>query len=117
MARIVFITGGTRSGKSAFAQRQAEQHEGALLYVATAEVRDDEMLERVAKHQMARGERWLALEEPVSLTEKIPAAAQGVSAVVVDCLTLWLSNLLEKFGADEDLISRPVESAVCRSSR
>lgn len=109
MARIVYITGGSRSGKSAFAQQQAEQHEGKLLYVATAEVRDAEMATRVEKHQQVRGKRWQSLEEPVALANKIPAAATDVSAVMIDCLTLWLSNLLEKFGENEDEIRQEAE--------
>lgn len=104
MAHIVYITGGARSGKSAFAQQRAEEHIGPLLYVATAEVRDAEMAVRVEKHQQVRGERWLSLEEPVALAEKITAAATDVAAVLIDCLTLWLSNLLEKYGEDEEVI-------------
>ena len=100
MARIVYITGGARSGKSSYAQKRAEEHDGSLLYVATAEVRDDEMADRVEKHQLARGDRWQSLEEPVALAEKVPAAAGNCSAVLVDCLTLWLSNLLEIHGED-----------------
>ena len=109
MARIVYITGGARSGKSGYAQKLAEQHAGELLYVATAEVRDAEMANRVEKHQLVRGKRWLSLEEPVSLAGKIPAAATSCSAILIDCLTLWLSNLLEKYGEDEVLIRQEVE--------
>lgn len=112
MAKIVFVTGGARSGKSSFAQKQAEQHPGTLLYVATAEIRDAEMAERVEKHQIVRGERWFSLEEPVAIADKIPAAATGVSAILVDCLTLWLSNLLEKFGEDESRIRQETERLI-----
>ena len=110
MARIVYITGGARSGKSTFAQKQAERHEGTLLYVATAEVRDAEMAARIEKHQIARGERWQCLEEPLVLAEKIPAAASNVSAVMIDCLTLWLSNLMETYGENEDVIRQEAET-------
>ncbi len=106
MGQIVYITGGARSGKSSYAQKRAEEHDGALLYVATAEVRDREMVERVERHQAERGERWHSLEEPVALAEKMPAAADGCSAVLLDCLTLWLNNMLEKFGNKEEDISQ-----------
>ncbi len=112
MARIVYITGGCRSGKSAFAQKQAEKHSGSLLYVATAEVRDAEMADRVDKHQIARGERWQCLEEPVVLSEKIPPAVGDCSAVLIDCLTLWLSNLLEKYGEDDAKILQEAEALI-----
>ena len=105
MGHLVYVTGGARSGKSSYAQKRAEEHEGALLYVATAEVRDAEMAERVEKHQLARGDRWQSLEEPIALAEKIPAATGNCSAILVDCLTLWLSNLLEVHGEDHEKIT------------
>ncbi len=98
MARIVYVSGGARSGKSGYAQKRAEEHAGALLYVATAEVRDAEMAERVDRHRLARDARWRSLEEPLDLAGKIPPAAGGCEAILVDCLTLWLSNLLERTG-------------------
>lgn len=94
MGRIVFVTGGARSGKSAFAQQQAEAQTGRLLYVATAAVGDDEMAQRVARHRAARGARWDLLEESLALCDRLPAAAQGTGGIVLDCVTLWLTNLL-----------------------
>ena len=93
MGELIFITGGSRSGKSGYAQRRAEAHEGELLYVATAAAGDAEMTARIARHQADRGTRWQTLEEPLALAERLPAAAQGKGAVLVDCLTLWLTNL------------------------
>ncbi len=93
MARTVFITGGTRSGKSAFAQQRAEAHAGPLLYVATAGIGDEEMAARVERHRQERGGRWETLEEPLELAEKLPEAATGKAAVLLDCVTLWVSNL------------------------
>ena len=104
MAHLVFITGGARSGKSAFAQQRAEAHCGPLLYVATAEVRDDEMRQRVEKHQKARGDHWQSLEEPLDLATAIAEKVLPGTTVLIDCLTLWLSNLLEKYGEDEAAI-------------
>jgi adenosylcobinamide kinase/adenosylcobinamide-phosphate guanylyltransferase len=114
MARIIYITGGARSGKSGYAQKRAEQHNGTLLYVATAEVRDDEMAARVEKHQADRGERWQSLEEPVALADKIPKAADGCSAVLIDCLTLWLSNLFEQYGEDDDAIEHSATELIAK---
>jgi len=94
MAELILITGGTRSGKSAFAQRCAEAHPGSLLYVATATVADSEMAARIARHQQVRGERWHLLEEPCDLCARLPAAAAGQGAILLDCVTLWITNLL-----------------------
>lgn len=94
MAHLTYITGGARSGKSAFAQSLAERCPGELLYVATAGIHDAEMAQRVERHRRKRGERWRTLEEPLALTEKLPVAAEGMSGVLLDCVTLWLTNLL-----------------------
>ena len=98
MGRLIFITGGARSGKSRFAQQQAEGRPGALLYVATAAIGDAEMAERVARHRGERGERWSTLEEPLRLTGRLPEAAAGKGAILLDCVTLWLTNLLFQHG-------------------
>jgi adenosylcobinamide kinase/adenosylcobinamide-phosphate guanylyltransferase len=97
MARVTYITGGARSGKSAFAQSLAERCEGSLLYVATAGIGDAEMAERVRRHRAARaarGARWETLEEPLALADRLPPVATGKGGVLLDCVTLWLSNLL-----------------------
>jgi len=112
MGRVVYITGGARSGKSAFAQAQAEACEGALLYVASAGVGDAEMAERVEKHRQARGGRWETLEEPLDPAGRLLAAAAGKGAVLFDCVTLWLSNLLLQHGEDEAAIRAAVERFV-----
>lgn len=96
---LTLVTGGSRSGKSRYAQQQAELQEGPLLYVATAEIGDAEMAERIALHRAARGERWQTLEEALRLSDKLPAACPDYGGVVVDCVTLWLSNLY--FHCDE----------------
>jgi adenosylcobinamide kinase/adenosylcobinamide-phosphate guanylyltransferase len=100
MAELILITGGTRSGKSAFAQRCAEAHAGPLLYVATAAIADSEMAVRIARHQQVRGERWNLLEEPCDLCGRLPLAAAGQGAILLDCVTLWITNLL--FAKNED---------------
>ncbi len=109
MARIVFVTGGARSGKSRFAQRLVEAWEGPLLYVATAEVLDDEMADRVRRHREDRGPRWTTLEEPLDLARAL-AEAEAYGGALVDCLTLWTSNLLGRHGDDEGGLRRARES-------
>ncbi|MDF1552557.1 MAG: bifunctional adenosylcobinamide kinase/adenosylcobinamide-phosphate guanylyltransferase [Deferrisomatales bacterium] len=105
--RLVFVTGGTRSGKSGFAQGLVEGWPGQLLYIATAEVRDAEMRCRVDLHQQDRGPRWHTREEPLDLPAAL-AAAQGYGGVLLDCLTLWTSNLMESHGDDEAAIDQAV---------
>ncbi len=87
------VLGGAASGKSAFAQQLAEQHPGSLLYVATAQSGDAEMAARIARHRQARGSRWQTLEAPLDLTG-LTSVATGHGAILVDCVTLWLTNLL-----------------------
>lgn len=105
--QLVFVTGGSRSGKSAFAQRLVEGWPGPLLYIATAEVRDAEMRQRVHLHQIDRGPRWSTREEPLNLPAAL-AAAQEYGGTLLDCLTLWTSNLLERHGDDDAAIDRAV---------
>lgn len=84
--------GGACSGKSRLALSATERHQGPLNYLATAEARDEEMAERIAYHQADRDERWRTIECAVDLPEAIAAITAG--AILVDCLTLWLSNLM-----------------------
>jgi adenosylcobinamide kinase/adenosylcobinamide-phosphate guanylyltransferase len=101
--RIFFVTGGSRSGKSAYAQRLAEGWPGRLLYIATAESRDEEMEKRILKHREARCGRWDTLELPLDLPLGVEKAAEYGGALV-DCLTLWTSNLMERYGEDDSAI-------------
>jgi adenosylcobinamide kinase/adenosylcobinamide-phosphate guanylyltransferase len=93
------VLGGARSGKSALAQRVAEaaaaRAERAPMMIATAEALDDDMAARVARHRAERGEAWRTLEEPVGLEAAVRALAPG-DVAVIDCLTLWLSNLMHR---------------------
>jgi adenosylcobinamide kinase/adenosylcobinamide-phosphate guanylyltransferase len=94
MARIILVTGGSRSGKSAYAQQIAEDRPAPRTYIATAPVIDDEMRERVRKHREARGKnRWRTVEETVDLAGSLRGAADS-GVLLVDCLTLWVNNLL-----------------------
>ncbi|BBD99173.1 bifunctional adenosylcobinamide kinase/adenosylcobinamide-phosphate guanylyltransferase [Sphingobium amiense] len=93
MKRLL-VLGGARSGKSRYAQAQCEAVGRRLVYIATAEAGDDEMAERIARHRSERGPCWQAMEAPIALGDAIVDAARHADAVLVDCLTLWLSNIM-----------------------
>ena len=90
----LFVLGGARSGKSRYAQARAEAAGGSPVFLATAEAFDDEMRERIARHQADRAARWRTVEAPRDLPAAIDALNAGDAVVLVDCLTLWVSNLL-----------------------
>lgn len=88
------VLGGARSGKSAFAEQLIGESELTKIYVATATAGDDEMKDRIAQHRVRRGEGWTTVEEPLALVDTLTREATRNRAVLVDCLTLWLSNLM-----------------------
>lgn len=88
---VVLVLGGARSGKSRFAENLAHQ---PAHYVATAQAFDDEMRTRIAAHQVQRGARWVTHEEPLNLVAKLRELDVSGNFILVDCLTLWLSNVL-----------------------
>lgn len=90
----LFVIGGARSGKSRYAQARIEALPGALTFIATAEPRDAEMAARIARHRAERGSRWTACDAPLDLPEAISRAQGSADAILIDCLTLWLSNLM-----------------------
>ena len=94
MAKITLILGGARSGKSALACQLAAQSGLAVTYIATATARDAEMATRIQHHQQERPADWLLVEAPVALAQAIAAHAGDGRCLLVDCLTLWLTNLL-----------------------
>ncbi|MFQ5938966.1 MAG: bifunctional adenosylcobinamide kinase/adenosylcobinamide-phosphate guanylyltransferase [Alphaproteobacteria bacterium] len=101
---VTLILGGAGSGKSAFAASLIEaclgRTAGGGIYLATAEPGDPEMAERIRRHRERRGRGWTTLEEPVRLVEALVAHARPEGPILVDCLTLWLSNLM---GAGSDI--------------
>lgn len=99
--RRILILGGARSGKSRLAEELAESVPGQRIYVATGQGLDDEMRERIAHHQAARGSLWETREVPLDLVGAIERETGIGRAVLVDCLTLWLSNVLHA-GRDPD---------------
>ncbi|WP_432467477.1 bifunctional adenosylcobinamide kinase/adenosylcobinamide-phosphate guanylyltransferase [Agarivorans sp. Z349TD_8] len=95
--RIELVLGGARSGKSAYAEQQAQLSGKSVIYLATSQVRDPEMAQRVAMHQQQRPAHWQVIEEPVALPEALLAHSRADNCILVDCLTLWLSNCLFEF--------------------
>jgi adenosylcobinamide kinase / adenosylcobinamide-phosphate guanylyltransferase len=89
---VIFITGGARSGKSLRAETRARDFPGQPVYIATAEARDAEMAERIARHRARRAGGWIEREVPLELVAAL-IETDGGGARLVDCLTLWLSNL------------------------
>ena len=88
------VLGGVRSGKSRYAETLARLHGGAVTVIATATADDDEMRARIAAHRARRPADWTVVEEPICLAEALRAAASPGGVVVIECLTLWLTNLL-----------------------
>jgi adenosylcobinamide kinase / adenosylcobinamide-phosphate guanylyltransferase len=91
---VTLVLGGARSGKSRYAERLVEAGAPAGTYCATAEAGDREMAERIAAHRARRGPFWHTVEEPLALASVIAEEVAGERPLLVDCLTLWLSNLL-----------------------
>ena len=91
---VTLVLGGARSGKSSYAERITVAHPRGCVYIATAEIGDDEMAERVRKHRARREAHWRTVEAPLDLGAAVVAETEQGAAVLVDCLTLWLSNLM-----------------------
>lgn len=102
--KSLLVLGGARSGKSRYAQAQAEASSDDLVYVATAQALDTEMADRIARHRADRGPRWRTVDAPLDLPGIIRADSRADTLLLVDCLTLWASNLM--------FAERPIEAAV-----
>ena len=96
LSGVTLVLGGARSGKSRFAEGLAESAPGRSLYLATAEARDSEMRARIKVHQDRRGGRWETLEEPLEVAAALQRESREGRVILLDCLTLWLANLLEQ---------------------
>jgi len=92
--RKELILGGARSGKSKLAELEADASGLQQIYIATAQAGDAEMTQRIELHRQRRGDNWLLVEEPVDLAKVLKEAAREDTCILVDCLTLWLSNCL-----------------------
>lgn len=114
MGRLVFVTGGARSGKSTFAETLARQHPGRVCYLATASATDAEMAERIAQHRQRRPPHWSTVEVAVagSLADAVRRAARNHELILVDCLTVHLARLLPADLPDDAAVGAGVVSAL-----
>lgn len=92
--RLIVILGGARSGKSAFAERLATSSRRSVAFIATATASDDEMRERIARHRASRPKNWHTIEEPLDLIRAVRRAGELADVLLLDCVTLWLGNML-----------------------
>lgn len=106
MPHSMLIIGGAKSGKSSLAQSTAESWEGRHFFLATATAGDQEMTERIARHQAQRGPLWSTLEEPSDLVGAIKSVDAEDAVILVDCLTLWMGNLMTMADLDDGEIGR-----------
>lgn len=103
--RVIFVTGGCRSGKSQFALDYANRHFQRKLYLATCEPLDEEMVRRIEHHKLRRGSDWQTVEEPLKIAEAIQQHGNDAEVILLDCVTLWLSNLLMRKQEDREIMN------------
>jgi len=101
---IILVTGGVKSGKSYWALQCGEEKGSERAFIATATALDMEMERRILKHQKERGDRWTTFEEPRDVSGLFERIKEGFDVVLIDCLTLWVSNLLTIYNMTEDSI-------------
>lgn len=92
--KLVFVLGGSRSGKSTFALKEAAGIKGKKAFIATAEVLDEEMRIRIEKHKQERSKDWITYEEPLHISQLIKDIRDSYNVILIDCLTLWMSNIM-----------------------
>jgi len=113
-SRLIFVSGGSRSGKSRYAEMRATTLPGQRTYIATCPVVDDEMEQRIACHRQERaGQDWITIEEPVELVQALRNCYES-SVVLVDCLTLWINNLLYHAQCQQQTVSEDEIASLCR---
>ena len=106
MKEVILVTGGCRSGKSRFALDYVNKHFKNKVFVATAEALDDEMERRIQRHQEERGSDWKTIEEPITLSEMLASLEEDCQVALIDCLTLWITNLLMAETTEDDIFAR-----------
>jgi len=109
--RLIVILGGARSGKSAFAERLAASSGRSVAFIATATAGDDEIRERIARHRATRPKGWHTIEEPLDLAGAVRQAAELADVLLLDCVTLWLGNVLLQ-ASDRQNVARPLVGLV-----
>ena len=113
---LTLLLGGARSGKSALAVRRARSFGGPVVFVATAEARDAEMSARIDRHRAERDGGWTTVEAPVDLEAALGWAA-GEDCLIVDCLSLWVANLLAEGLGEEEILRRAAATAALAAGR
>lgn len=106
MKQIIFVTGGCRSGKSRFALEYADTHFKSKIFLATAPALDDEMKRRIKAHQEARGPEWSTIEEQTDIAKAVATVETDYEVILIDCMTLWLSNLLMAGEPESEILAR-----------
>lgn len=112
---LTLLLGGARSGKSSLAVDIGHRFDGPVTYIATAPIIDDDMAERITRHRHERPDDWATIEEEVELRGAIDSVASGL--IIVDCLTLWTSNLMWKKVGDEEIRRRAHDVAAACDQR
>jgi adenosylcobinamide kinase/adenosylcobinamide-phosphate guanylyltransferase len=111
--QLILILGGVRSGKSRYAQQLASDAGKRVLFLATAEAGDEEMKQRITRHKSSRPASWATIEEPLDITSALHNKAADADVVIIDCVTVWLSNLLlREGGATEDEVMAHIERLI-----
>jgi len=102
MAKLTLILGGARSGKSTYAEELAGEFDKPVMFIATAEALDEEMLQRIKKHKQERSKDWQTLEIPIDVAETLHKQEIQAEVILMDCLTLWVSNIMSRWTEDID---------------
>ncbi|MEW6328334.1 MAG: bifunctional adenosylcobinamide kinase/adenosylcobinamide-phosphate guanylyltransferase [Thermodesulfobacteriota bacterium] len=105
MKKTILVTGGCRSGKSRFALDYASRHFTNRLYLATGQALDEEMKERIKEHQRERGQDWRTVEEPLDIAGAIDREAAKAGVILIDCITMWISNMLLQDMPEEEIVN------------
>jgi adenosylcobinamide kinase / adenosylcobinamide-phosphate guanylyltransferase len=113
---LTVLLGGARSGKSALALRRARASGAPVVFVATAEALDEEMASRIARHRAERDRAWTTVEAPLDPAAPLADAPTG-ACVVLDCLSLWVANLIQRDVAEEDAVARAAAAAALAAER
>jgi adenosylcobinamide kinase/adenosylcobinamide-phosphate guanylyltransferase len=114
LGKITFILGGARSGKSHYAQQLASQRGKNVLFIATAQAFDAEMQQRITAHQQERPQHWRTLEVPLNVSQALAHHRYPAEIILLDCLTLLVSNILLASGTEENVDEQRVTEAVDR---
>ena len=106
----MLVLGGAKSGKSSFALNVCNSLDRERIFLATAQALDQEMEDRIGRHQAERGSGWLTVEEPLKVAETIGSLDSKDTVIALDCLTLWLNNLYMEYGDDQETIDEAIDN-------